>query len=55
VDDVDLRALLPLQQLIDETIRTTPVMIGGRTDDLSALIAVRVAVWVGKNVLPTKP
>lgn len=52
--DTDLAALLPLQQLIDRTIRETPVRPGNPYDleHLSATLTLRVCVWVGRNVLP---
>lgn len=53
--DTDLAVLLPLQQLIDQTIRTTPVRAGNPhdLDRLTADLTLRVCVWVARNVLPT--
>lgn len=48
-----LRLLLPLSELIEETLRTTPVHFGPHGhEDLVARLTLRVAVWCGKNVLP---
>lgn len=47
--DTDARVLLPLQDLINQIVRSTPI---GATDQLAAELTVRTAVWVGKNVLP---
>lgn len=53
--DADLSVLLPLQQLIDRTLRNTPVRAGhpADMDRLSALLTVNVCAWIGRNVLPT--
>lgn len=47
--DTDLHVLLPLQNLINQIVHSTPI---GATDQLAAELTVRTAVWVGKNVLP---
>lgn len=47
--DTGIQVLLPLQHLIDQIVRSTPI---GATDQLAAELAVHTAVWVGKNVLP---
>ncbi|MFD6113642.1 NUDIX hydrolase [Streptomyces yangpuensis] len=50
--NTEIAALLPLQQLINQIVRATPI---GATDRLAAELAVQTAVWVGKNVLPATP
>lgn len=50
--DTDARVLLPLQDLINQIVRSTPI---GATDQLAAELTVRTAVWVGRNVLPRTP
>lgn len=57
VADADYAVLLPLQQLIDRTIRNTPVRAGNPADldRLTADLTLRVCVWVGRHVLPTTP
>jgi hypothetical protein len=54
ITDADYAELLPLQRLIDRTIRETPVRAGNPADldHLSATLTLRVCVWVGRNVLP---
>lgn len=54
VTDADYAVLLPLQKLIDRTIRTTPVRAGNPhdLDRLTADLTLRVCAWVGRNVLP---
>ncbi|AZM91455.1 hypothetical protein [Streptomyces sp. W1SF4] len=47
--DHAIAALLPLQQLIQQIVRATPI---GAADQLAADLTVHTAVWVGKNVLP---
>lgn len=45
----DIHVLQPLQDLINQIVRSTPI---GATDQLAAELTVHTAVWVGKNVLP---
>lgn len=54
VEDADYAVLLPLQQLIADVIRTTPVRAGNPhdLDRLTADLTLRVCVWVGRHVLP---
>jgi hypothetical protein len=48
-----LRPLLPLSELIEETLRTTPIHFGPHGhENLVAQLTIRVAVWCGRNVLP---
>lgn len=47
--ETEIQVLLPLQHLIDQIVRSTPI---GATDQLAAELTVQTAVWVGKNVLP---
>ncbi|MFE2164838.1 NUDIX hydrolase [Streptomyces sp. NPDC059447] len=44
--------LVPLTQLINENVRATPI---GAVDQLAADLTVRIAAWVGANVLPRTP
>lgn len=50
----DYALLLPLQQLIDRTIRQAPLRPGNPhdLDRLTADLTLRVCAWVGRNVLP---
>ena len=54
ITEADYALLLPLQQLIDQTIRTTPIRAGNPydLDRLTATLTLRVCVWIGRNVLP---
>lgn len=48
-----IAALVPLTRMIEQIVRETPIRLGpGGTDQLTAQLTVRTAVWVGKNVLP---
>lgn len=53
----DLSVLLPLQQLIDRTIREAPLRPGNPhdLDRLTADLTLRVCAWVGRHVLPATP
>ena len=52
----DIQALAPLANLIEQTIRDTPIRMGpGGTDDLTAQLTLKTCVWIGKNVLPRTP
>lgn len=53
----DLAQLAPLVRVITDTMTETPVALGSPQGiaDLAAMIAVRVAVYVGKEVLPPAP
>ncbi|MFJ1865503.1 NUDIX hydrolase [Streptomyces sp. NPDC088097] len=48
----DIAVLAPLQHLIDQIVRSTPI---GATEQLAAELTVQTAVWVGKHVLPATP
>lgn len=50
--DADLAVLLPLQHLIDQIVRSTPI---GATEKLAADLTVHTAAWVGRHVLPATP
>lgn len=52
----DLTPLRPLAEVIAETVRTTPIRLcPGGTDDLISNLTVKVAAYVGREVLPDIP
>ncbi|WP_030917413.1 hypothetical protein [Streptomyces sp. NRRL B-24720] len=52
-DQPDLTELRPLARVINETVHTTPVRLGaGGTDDLISQLTVKVAAYIGHEVIP---
>ncbi|MFJ9029781.1 hypothetical protein ACIRQP_14855 [Streptomyces sp. NPDC102274] len=53
-DQLDLSALRPLAEVIAKTVRTTPIRLGpGGADNLISDLTIAVAVYMGREVIPT--
>lgn len=52
--DLDLTPLKPLAQVIAETVLTTPVRLcPGGADDLISELTIKVAAYMGREVIPS--
>ncbi|MGW0780374.1 hypothetical protein [Streptomyces sp. NPDC002913] len=53
MSDIDLSPLNPLARVIADAVHNTPVRLGpGGADGLISTITIRVAAYMGREVLP---